>query len=181
MVSTAPYHPTDKLKLHLCSLRASISSADVRCFLQALDMGLVEEPAVGKPERIDRSWAIVHFQTSADKKAFIENHLEWFDNGYGKELVADGYEPLVKEVRPTQWIRNNGLGKMPVGECILFSENHEKKQRRRPAQCGRVGKNSTMVIGPHELVCGSVPCFATSHGLTRVTKIDGVHGHRNSS
>ena len=58
--------------------------------LQALDMGLVEEPVVGKPERIDRSWAIVHFQTSADKKAFIENHLEWFDNGYGKEWLPMG-------------------------------------------------------------------------------------------
>ena len=91
-------------------------------------MGLVEEPVVGKPERLNRSWAIVCFKTTADKKAFIENHLEWFDDGYGKELVADGYEPLVKEVRPTPWIRNNGLGKMPVGECILFSENHEKKK-----------------------------------------------------
>ena len=40
--------------------------------LQALDMGLV-----GKPERIDRSWAIVPFQTGADEKAFIENNLEW--------------------------------------------------------------------------------------------------------
>ena len=86
-------------------------------------MGLVEEPVVGKRDNFNRSWAIVHFQSA--------NHLEWFGNGYGKELVADGYEPLVKEVRPTQWIRNTGLGKMPVGECILFSESHEKKQRRQ--------------------------------------------------
>ena len=75
--SAATYHPSDKLKLQLCNLRESISSADVRFFLQRLDMGIVEEPVVGKPERFDRSWAIVHFQTSADKKAFIENNLEW--------------------------------------------------------------------------------------------------------
>ena len=80
MVSHARYHPSDKLKLHLGNLRAFISSADVRCFFDKLDMGLVEEPVVGKRDNFNRSWAIVHFQTSADKKAFIENleSQSWF-------------------------------------------------------------------------------------------------------
>ena len=94
-------------------------------------MNLVEEPVVGKKANMNRSWAIVHFKTSADKLSFKENYLGWFQEGYGKEVVADGYEPIAKEVPPTQFIRNNGTGHMPVGECILHSNKYEKKHLRQ--------------------------------------------------